>query len=555
MVRQVTTETNTPQTPPTAADIAAMTEGQLSDKSVALDRTPDLDSTFKTMAMRASVGMYVVQDDKFCFVNRQFMQETGFTWEELAQMHPSSLVFDDDRRIVRENAIAMLKGRRTEAFEHRAVVKGGGVRWVLETVTSITYQGRPASLGNYMDITERKKMEEKLARYRARLKTLLKERTSELEAVRHSAITDSLTGLFNHRHLQERLSEQIERCSGYGDIFSLILLDVDHLKAQNDTHGHVVGDELLRLVGRIIPRSVRASDIGFRHGGDEFAVILPGTFQEGAFGVAERVRTDVQAESRVAGKLITCSLGVASWPTDGVTLGEIMGAADAALYDAKRAGRNHTSLACEVIRSGAPEAAEGRSPRRYEAILDTVFSLASKVDARDPRTIRHSAAVSEYAVGIATALGYSRIDVDRIRRAGLLHDIGKVCISHEVFAKDEPLVTEDWEMIWAHTNLGVAVLRQVDGLQDCLAAAQHHHERYDGAGYPAGLKGEDIPLDARILAIADSYDAMVSDRPYRAALSREAALQELIYGAGTAYDPSVVDAFLSSLRARLTRSL
>jgi putative nucleotidyltransferase with HDIG domain len=181
------------------------------------------------------------------------------------------------------------------------------------------------------------------------------------------------------------------------------------------------------------------------------------------------------------------------------------------------------------------------------AILNRIYTLAASVDARDHHARGHSKKVSRHAMSIAAALGYSPEAIERIRTAALLHDIGKVSIPDLLLAKSEPLSAEDWELIHAHPNLGVAILQHVDSLRDCLAAVQYHHERYDGTGYPAGLKGDNIPLDARILAVADSYDAMTSPRPYRSALSPEEAIEEVRRGAGTQFDSEVVRAFLSTI--------
>jgi diguanylate cyclase (GGDEF)-like protein/putative nucleotidyltransferase with HDIG domain len=361
------------------------------------------------------------------------------------------------------------------------------------------------------------------------------------------ANTDALTGLSNRRYFQERLNEEIARCSRFGDIFSLVFLDVDLFKQYNDTYGHLAGDEILRLLGQVIVRSIRTIDIGFRYGGDEFAILLPGTPLTGASRVAERIRQGIKTATGNIGAPQTCSLGIASWPTDGLTEDEITRAADAALYDAKQSGRNRTCLACEVLPSNELRTGTMDDLQNESAILNRICNLAASVDARDHHSRDHSKKVSRHAANIAAALGYSKDRIERIRTAALLHDIGKVSIPDHLLTKSEPLVAEDWELIHAHPNLGVAILQHVDSLKDCLAAVQYHHERYDGTGYPAGLKGDNIPLDARILAVADSYDAMTSPRPYRSALSAEEAIEEVRRGAGTQFDSRVVHAFLSTI--------
>lgn len=357
------------------------------------------------------------------------------------------------------------------------------------------------------------------------------------------ANTDELTGLFNHRCFHQRLDEEIARCSRFSEIFSLLVLDLDLFKTYNDIRGHLEGDEILRLVSRQIKGSIRVVDIGFRYGGDEFAVILPHTSLDGARKTAERIRKRLEAVMDSKGAPITCSIGIASWPTDGVMREDIIRAADAALYYAKQTGRNRIHLAskvalAEVLRMEA-------EPSSKKTILSTIYALAATVDAKDHHTYGHSKKVAKYATEIAEALDYSQERTEAIRAAALLHDIGKIGISDQVLGKPGPLSPEEWEPIHAHPNLSVAIVKHIDRLRGSLAAIQYHHERYDGTGYPTGLKGDNIPLDARILATADAYDAMTSSRPYRnGKLTREQALEELKRCASKQFDPRIVDIFV-----------
>ena len=361
------------------------------------------------------------------------------------------------------------------------------------------------------------------------------------------AHTDDLTGLFNHRYFHERLDEEISRCSRFGDIFSLLFLDMDLFKAYNDIYGHLAGDDMLRQVGQYIKSSIRGIDMASRYGGDEFTVILPQASLEDAYRVAERIRKRIEVEMDSKGAPLTCSLGIASWPTDGVMREEIIQAADASLYYAKQMGRNRICLASEITTSEVLSG--GAKPDREPGILSTIYALAATVDAKDHYTYGHSKKVSKYATDIAEALGYSQERIGTLRAAALLHDIGKIGVSDKVLTKAGPLSDEEWEPIRAHPKLGVAILKHVESLSGCLAAIQYHHERYDGTGYPAGLKGENIPLDARIIAVADSYDAMTSLRPYRQGkFTPEQALAELERCAGTQFDPITVEVFLSISR-------
>ncbi|MEE8470863.1 MAG: diguanylate cyclase, partial [Dehalococcoidia bacterium] len=363
------------------------------------------------------------------------------------------------------------------------------------------------------------------------------------DQAKQRAHTDELTGLFNHRYFHERLDEEITRCTRFGEIFSLLFLDLDLFKAYNDIYGHLEGDEVLRDVGKYIEWSIRGIDMAFRYGGDEFTVILPQASLDDASKIGERLRKKIESEMDSKIAPLSCSLGVASWPTDGVMREDIVRAADTALYHAKQTGRDRVCLYSEV---GPSEMLSGGvKPDGEPGILSTIYALAATVDAKDSYTYGHSKKVGKYATDIAEALGYSPERIATLRAAALLHDIGKIGVSDELLVKTGPLSSEDWEPIRAHPKLGVAIIKHVESLSGCLAAIQYHHERYDGAGYPAGLKGENIPLDARILAVADSFDAMTSYRPYRhGKYTQEQAFEELKRCTGTQLDPTIVEVFV-----------
>ena len=370
------------------------------------------------------------------------------------------------------------------------------------------------------------------------------------------ADTDELTGLRNHRYFQERLNEEIERCSQSGDVFSLLFMDLDFFKTYNDIYGHTFGDEILRGIGRLIKDSIRHKDIGTRYGGDEFAIILPQTSLDDARMVAERVRRQLEVTMNWKGVAVTCSIGIACWLTDGVVREKIIQAADSALYHAKRAGGNQVCLA-HGLQVSEPERPETTvKPDDKVAIASIVHALSATVDGRDPYTYGHSTKVSKYATDIARAIGYSQQGIERIRTAALLHDIGKLNLPDKPLMKCEPLTDEDWDMIRQHPNLGVGILKYIVGLPGCWDAVLSHHERYDGNGYPRGLSGKDIPLDARIISIADAYDAMMSKRHHRATKStEEEAMMELERCAGTQFDPAIVKIFVELCKQSLARAV
>jgi len=356
---------------------------------------------------------------------------------------------------------------------------------------------------------------------------------------------DELTGLFNRRHFEERLKEEISRHSRYGNVFSIFLLDLDNFKTYNDIYGHPSGDILLTQTGKIIRSSVRDADQAFRYGGDEFIVILPQTTMDDAWVVADRVRRGIAEEMEKREIAVTCSVGLASYPSDGVISGELVTVADTALYFAKRTGGNRVYLSSKIL--SEPQDDSGIYARRNG--LSAIYALVSTVEAKDPYTYGHSRKVNTYAVALAETIGLSPEEVSRVSTAALLHDIGKIGVPDKVLNKKGKLNREDWEAIKSHPKLGATIVGNVPNLVPCVSSILHHHERWDGSGYPEGLKGEEISIEARILAIADSFEAMSSARPYRPALCAEKVLKELRGGAGSQFDPELVKVFIDLIKA------
>ena len=372
------------------------------------------------------------------------------------------------------------------------------------------------------------------------------ENASLYEKAKQRANTDELTGLFNHRFFHQRLDEEIARASRFGESFTLVFMDLDNFKKYNDISGHLVGDEALKSIGRVINQTIRDSDIGFRYGGDEFAILLPETSITEGQTVADRLRKTVESSIEWRGVPLTLSIGIASWPTDGIMKEALIQSSDAALYYAKQTGKNRTSLACEVALTEVLNMVPEGNAKNTEAVVSTIYALAATVDAKDHNTYGHSKKVTEYATTIAETMGYKPEDVEQIRVGAMLHDIGKIGVSDSILQKKGKLTPDEMQKIQAHPNTGVAIIRHIKSLQGCLAAVQYHHEHFDGSGYPAGLKSSNIPLDARILAVADAFDAMTSDRPYHKRRSYGEALQELINCSGTQFDPEIVKVFVAS---------
>jgi diguanylate cyclase (GGDEF)-like protein len=364
---------------------------------------------------------------------------------------------------------------------------------------------------------------------------------------REKARLDELTGLFNRRHFDERLREEINRQTRYGGAFSLIMLDLDSFKAFNDVYGHPAGDSLLQDIGVLIKNAVRTSDQAFRYGGDEFAALLPQTDTDSAYHVAERIRQEVAAHAQAKSTGVTCSVGISSCPSDGNLPADLVSAADSALYHSKYAGGNRVHISSSLMPPAASrqvESGEARSPS-----LAAIYALTTAVDAKDHYTYAHSQRVKDYVVTLAQALGLPADALNRLSAAALLHDIGKIGVRDSILTKNGVLTNEEFEEVKTHPRLAVAIISNVPSLATCVPAILYHHERFDGTGYPQGLKGEEIPLEARILAVPDCLADMTADRAYRPALDWKEAMEEIKRNSGTQFDPNIAKVFVALMES------
>jgi diguanylate cyclase (GGDEF)-like protein/putative nucleotidyltransferase with HDIG domain len=372
-----------------------------------------------------------------------------------------------------------------------------------------------------------------------------------------AARTDPLTQLPNRRGFRELLDLELERARRGGTPMTVLAGDLDHFKDVNDRAGHHVGDAALQQVAALLREGVRQIDVPARIGGEEFAVILPGTDAQAAFAVAERLRCHVRDAFADATVPITISFGIACHPAHAETAASLVRTADEALYGAKESGRNRSVIHSPALRelAGARDGRTGREERDVEAerYLAVVLDLAEAVDVRFSGSARHSETVGRYAELMARELGLSERRVGRVRLAGLLHDIGKVGVPDTILGKPGPLTDEERAVIVRHPELGAQILEH-PSLADVQAWVGAHHERPDGTGYPRGLSGDALPLEARIIAVADAYEAMTSDRSYRDAIGHTRARAELTRHAGTQFDPDVVAAFLAVLDREAARA-
>ncbi|HEY5261837.1 MAG TPA: diguanylate cyclase [Solirubrobacteraceae bacterium] len=367
-----------------------------------------------------------------------------------------------------------------------------------------------------------------------------------------AARTDPLTMLSNRRGFRELLDLELERARRGENETTVLVGDLDRFKEVNDRSGHQVGDIALQRVASVLSESKRQIDSLARVGGEEFALILPDTHQDGAFVLAERLRCALHDEFAEDTIPITISFGLATYPMHGETAASLLRAADEALYVAKDSGRNRTVRHSPLLRELA-RASGGTHDIEGERFLAVMLDLAEAVDLRFSGSARHSETVGRYAEMMARELGLSERHVSRVRLAGMLHDIGKVGVPDSILRKPGPLTGEELTVIRRHPELGVQILEH-SSLADVRAWVGAHHERPDGLGYPLGLHGDALPLEARIVAVADAYEAMTSDRSYRDSIGHSGARAELQRCAGSQFDRSVVEAFLTTLQRESERA-
>ncbi len=414
-------------------------------------------------------------------------------------------------------------------FESEVHCQNGTRVWISESARAVRDEAGTLLCyeGTVQDITERKALEA--------------ERESQLAEALARADRDPLTGLLNHRAFHKRLEQEADRARREGTMLAVAVMDMDNFKFFNDAYGHAVGDDVLRQVATALSGCCRSYDTLARFGGDEFALLLPGAGPAKAEDTARRLREAVQQlgyrppgyDSPIP---LALSVGLAVFPDDGPGRLDALTTADARLLLAKSGGGGEQA---ERLRASLNHSLEGFS------MLD---ALVTAVDNKDRYTRKHSEDVMQYCVAIACALGLDEATRQTVRVAALLHDVGKIGVPDAILRKPGKLSETEFQAIQRHPMMGAVIMGAVPGFEETLDAVRHHHERWDGEGYPFGLRGEETPLLARIMAVADAYSAMTTDRPYRKGMGQARALSILEAGAGTQWDAECVQALLSTRR-------
>lgn len=503
----------------------------------------------------------------------QWKSIIGYSNEEIGENVQEwfSRIHEHDIRKVKKALQDHLCGR-LEQFEseHRLKHKNGNWFWVHARGTAVRNKSGKAIriAGSLTDITERKGAETQLKKALEELrfalaseKILMEELDKKNKELIELSITDGLTSLYNHRFIQERFNFEFKRVQRYGGALSCLILDIDHFKHVNDTFGHQFGDYVIRQIASIIKTKSREVDICGRYGGEEFMVLsnLTGT---NALKYAAKLHSAIESYKFTCNDKtvrITVSIGIAEYQKNIKTKQEMIERADIALYQAKKDGRNlirlwksidhqdNESIAVNEIKE-LKHKFQDLSIKMRNTYMESINALIKAVDAKDPLACEHSRNVSVYSVEIARYLKLSEPDIEIIRSAALLHDIGKISIRDQILLKREPLTSKEMEILKRHPEIGVSILKELKFLEKEIPIILYHHERYDGKGYPHGLKGREIPIGARIVAAADAFDAMTCGRIYKKPLSMKNACKEILGGSATQFAPDIVDALLQLIK-------
>jgi len=499
-------------------------------------------------------------DGVITFVNEAYCRCFGRSREQLLDKSFMPFVLKEDMEIVKENFAKLDMRHPFFTHEHRVVAVNGQIRWhqwsnraIFDdkgNITEVQGVGR--------DITDRKEAEEKLQK-------LYKQLMQSHKKLEQIALKDPHTGLYNYRYLNEFIEPELFRAIRCIHPLSVIMMDIDYFKSVNDVYGHEFGDLVLKQFSAYLKKIVRRYDIVIRSGGEEFIIIAPGVNRLKAYALAQRILDAVIVYSfgnKQHTVKLKLSIAVASYPDDKITRGvDLINLADKILNKVKAEGGNRV-YSSEELSAKKKKIKDQKEPtdvkllrekidkltkRGKQGLIESIFAFAKTIELRDRYTGEHVENTVRYATEIAQAMELNAEDIENIKEAAILHDLGKIGISDKILLKKSKLTNEEFDEIKRHPQIAADIIRPIQFMHDIIPLILYHHERWDGKGYPADLKGDEIPIGARIIAIADVYQALTSDRPYRKAFSKKKALDIIKQGSGTQFDPSIVKVFLKIL--------
>lgn len=454
----------------------------------------------KSLFTRSPIGMYIASAGKFQLVNPRFVMLTGYCQEELIGKDTLDLVVPEDRDKVRRNAIKMLKGEAAKPYVFKIVTKKGSIKWIEETVASIWHGGKQVTLGNIIDVTKKKKFEQRLE---------------------YISLHDRLTGLYNRTYFEEEL-QRLSTSREYP--ITVIMGDINGLKLINDTLGHDKGDKLLTTCAQVIKRALRRSDILARIGGDEFVVLLPRTDEITGKRILERIQLSIDKNNQEhPGLPLSVSFGMATADTPEQPLKEVYKKADDLMYQKKH--KLGTTSHSKIINALLTE------------LLERIHVTEEQ--------IRHK---QELCQKLGKKAGLSVQQLANLSLLVKVHDLGIIGMPDRIISKKDPLTKSELKLMRQHPERGYHIALSSPDLAGVADLILKHHEKWDGTGYPLGLKGEEIPIECRILSIVDAFDSITTGRPpYCREKAVENALEEIRRYAGTQFDPNLAETFIEMI--------
>ena len=536
----------------------------ITDRKEAQEALEQSEEEYRTLVDNVNIGIYRNTPDpggRFLKANPAMVKMFGYdSVEEFMKVKVSELYEDPQDRVRFVEKIKKTGFSKNE--EVRLRKKDGTFIWAAVTAkVNFDSSGEPQWIdGVIEDITERKKAEKELD-------LLNKELMKSNKKLKRLALRDPQTGLYNHRYLQDAIEAEFYRAKRYVHPFSVMMLDVDYFKSINDVYGHIFGDLVLKQLARQLKRMVRQYDIVVRFGGEEFMIISPGIDRYQALKLAQRLLDTINlynfGDKNHTVKL-KLSIAVVSYPEDKIIKGmDLVEIADQILNKVKEYGGNNVYSSLDIKKkisslsrkpkidiSLLKDKMEKLTKRTNQSLIEAVFAFAKTIELKDQYTGEHVEKTMQYATEIAEALNLADDEIECIKQAAVLHDLGKIGISEKILVKKSRLTKEEFEEIKKHPQIGVDIIRPIKFLHNIIPLILYHHERWDGKGYPNGLKGEEIPIGARIVAIADVYQALTSNRPYRKAYSEEETLKIIKKGSGTQFDLAVVTKFVQVIQQR-----
>lgn len=510
----------------------------------------------KTLILNNMLELVVYQDmeSRIIWANKTTADAFNTTSEELKGKLCYQAFHKADKAcadcpVVRSMHTGHVEEQEMVATDDRVwIIRGIPIRDNAGKVTGILEVAR--------DITESRKSEKKM-------EALNKELFKSNKKLQRLVIKDPHTGLYNHRYFKEIIDTEFYRAKRYHQDLSLIFIDIDYFRSVNDVYGYNLGDIVLRQFAQRLKKLVRLHDYAVRFGDEEFAVILPGNDKQAAFKIAQRIEDSIKThalgdkDNRVKLRL---SMAVISYPEDKLFKGShFIEAADKILNLAKERGGDSICSMKDAEGWDGRESASGGikhlrqkiaklTKKANQSSVESIFAFAKTIELKDHYTGNHVEKTVYYATEIARLLGLPEPEVKIIERASMLHDLGKIGISEKILLKKGPLTKKEFEKIKEHPGIGADILRPIQFLHSLVPLIRYHHERWDGKGYPSGLKGEEIPVGARIIAIADVYEALISDRPYRKAFPKKEAVKIIKGNSGSQFDPKIAEALLDVLK-------